>query len=157
MSDIEIVESLKRDLGEKALELSNPDVRRIFVRVAPTELVSAVTLLRDKYDCAYLATISGVDKGDTFEFLYHFASPVANINLRTEFPKSEPRIASICAVIPGAVLYERELQEMFGVKVEGIPDARRLNLPDDWPDGQFPLRKDWKHVRPQEVIPGGKS
>jgi membrane-bound hydrogenase subunit beta len=157
MPDIEIVESLKRDLGEKALELSNPDVRRIFVKVAPPELVPAVTLLRDKYDCAYLATISGVDKGDTFEFLYHFASPVANINLRTEFPKSEPRIASICAVIPGAVLYERELQEMFGVKVEGIPDPRRLVLPDDWPEGQYPMRKDWKHVRPQEVIPGGKS
>ena len=157
MSDIEIVESLKRDLGEKALDLTNPDVRRIFVKVAPPELVPTVTLLRDKYDCAYLATISGVDKGDAFELLYHFASPVANINLRTEFPKSEPRIASICAVIPGAVLYERELQEMFGVTVEGIPDPRRLNLPDDWPDGQFPLRKDWKHVRPEEVIPGGKS
>ena len=157
MSDIEIVESLKRDLGEKALDLTNPDVRRIFVKVAPADLVPAVTLLRDKYDCAYLATISGIDKGDAFELLYHFASPVANINLRTEFPKSEPRIASICAVIPGAVLYERELQEMFGVTVEGIPDPRRLNLPDDWPDGQFPLRKDWKHVRPEEVIPGGKS
>ena len=157
MSDIEIVENLKRDLGEKALELSNPDVRRIFVKVAPPDLVPAVTLLRDKYDCAYLSTITGLDKGDMFEFLYHFASPVANINLRTEFPKSEPRIASICSVIPGAVLYERELQEMFGVTVEGIPDPRRLNLPDDWPDGQFPLRKDWKHVRPEEVIPGGKS
>jgi Ni,Fe-hydrogenase III component G len=156
MSDIEIVENLKRDLGEKALELSNPDVRRIFVKVAQPDLVQAVTLLRDKYDCAYLATITGLDKGDVFEFLYHFASPAANINLRTECPRSEPRIASICAVIPGAVLYERELQEMFGVTVEGIPDPRRLNLPDDWPDGQFPLRKDWKHVRPEEVIPGGK-
>ncbi len=30
-------------------------------------------------------------------------------------------------------------------------------LPDDWPEGQYPLRKDWKHVRPVEVIPGGKS
>ena len=46
---------------------------------------------------------------------------------------------------------------MFGIVVEGIPDGRRLNLPDDWPDGQYPLRKDWKHVRPQEVIPGGES
>jgi len=156
MPDIEIVENLKRDLGEKALELSNPDVRRIFVKVALRDLVPAATILRDKYDCAYLATISGLDKGDVFEFIYHFASPVANINLRTECPRSEPRIASICAVIPGAVLYERELQEMFGVTVEGIPDPRRLNLPDDWPDGQFPLRKDWKHVRPEEVIPGGK-
>jgi membrane-bound hydrogenase subunit beta len=157
MSDIAIVESLKRDLGDKALELANPDRRRIFVKVAPADLVPAVTLLRDTYDCAYLATISGLDKGETFEFLYHFASPVVNINVRTEIPRTDLRLASICAVIPGAVLYERELQEMFGIVVEGIPDPRRLNLPDDWPEGQYPLRKDWKHVRPQEVIPGGKS
>jgi Ni,Fe-hydrogenase III component G len=157
MSDIAIFESLKRDLGDKALELANPDRRRIFVKVAPADLVPTVTLLRDTYDCAYLATISGLDKGETFEFLYHFASPVVNINVRTEIPRTDLRLASICAVIPGAVLYERELQEMFGIVVEGIPDPRRLNLPDDWPEGQFPLRKDWKHVRPQEVIPGGKS
>jgi len=157
MSDIAIVENLKRDLGDKVLELTNPDVRRIFLKVAPRDLVPAVTLLRDEYDCAYLATISGVDKGETFEAVYHFASAVVNINVRIEFPKSEPIIPSICAVIPGAVLYERELQEMFGLTVAGIPDPRRLNLPDDWPEGQYPLRKDWKHVRPQEVIPGGKS
>jgi membrane-bound hydrogenase subunit beta len=157
MSDTTIVESLKADLEAKALEITNPDRRRIFLKVAPAELVPAVTLLRDKYDCAHLSTISGVDKGEAFEMVYHFASPVANINLRFEVPRAEPRFASICAVIPGAVLYERELQEMFGVTVEGIPDGRRLNLPDDWPDGQFPLRKDWKHVRPAEIIPGGKS
>jgi len=157
MSDIEIVESLKRDLGAKALEIANPDRRRIFLKVAPADLVPAATLLRDRYDCAYLATISGVDQGETFELLYHFASTAANINVRTEVPRAEPRVASITAVIPGAILYEREIQEMFGIAVEGIPDGRRLNLPDDWPDGQYPLRKDWKHVRPAEVIPGGKS
>ena len=157
MSDIEIVESLKRDLGAKALEITNPDRRRIFLKVAAADLVPVVTLLRDRYDCAYLATITGLDKGETFEILYHFASPVASITVRTQVPRSEPRVASICAVIPGAVLYEREIQEMFGLTVEGIPDARRLNLPDDWPDSEYPLRKDWKFVRPVEVIPGGKS
>jgi membrane-bound hydrogenase subunit beta len=157
MSDIEIVESLKRDLGAKALEIANPDRRRIFLKVAPADLVAAVTLLRDAYDGAFLSTISGVDKGETFELLYHFASPVAAITVRTEVPRAEPRVASICPVIPGAILYEREIQEMFGIVVEGIPDGRRLNLPDDWPDRQYPLRKDWKHVRPAEVIPGGKS
>jgi Ni,Fe-hydrogenase III component G len=30
-------------------------------------------------------------------------------------------------------------------------------MPDDWPAGQYPLRKDWKFDRPQEIIPGGKS
>jgi membrane-bound hydrogenase subunit beta len=157
MSDIEIIEKLKGDLGAKALEIANPDRRRIFLKVAPADLVEAVTVLRDRHDCAHLSTITGVDKGETYELLYHFASTAASITVRTELAKAAPRVATICPVIPGAILYERELQEMFGIAVDGIPDGRRLNLPDDWPDGQFPLRKDWKHVRPAEVIPGGKS
>ena len=156
MSDTDIVESLKRDLGAKALDLTNPDRRRVFFKVTPADLLAAVTLLRDKYDCAYLATISGLDRGEAFEILYHFASPVCSITVRTEVAKAAPCVPSICAVIPGAVLYEREIQEMFGIAVEGIPDGRRLNLPDDWPDGVYPLRKDWKHVRPEEIIPGEK-
>ena len=157
MSDIEIVESLKKDLGAKALEVTNPDRRRVFLKIAAADLVPTVTLLRDKYDCAYLATITGLDKGESFELLYHFASPVVSLTVRASVPRTEPRLASICAVIPGAIFYEREIQEMFGITMEGIPDARRLNMPDDWPDGEYPLRKDWKFVRPVEVIPGGKS
>ncbi len=157
MSDAEIIDRLKQDFGAKAIEVSNPDRRRIFLKVAPSDLIAAATLLRDKYDCAYLATVSGVDKGETFEILYHFASPAANINVRTEIPKAAPHIATICPVIPGAILYERELQDMFGLVVDGIPDSRPLVLPDGWPAGNFPLRKDWKYERPAEIIPGGKS
>jgi membrane-bound hydrogenase subunit beta len=157
MSDAEIINRLKQDFGAKAIEVSNPDRRRIFLKVAPSDLVAAATLLRDKYDAAHLSTVSGVDKGETFEILYHFASPAANINVRTEIPKAAPHIASICPVIPGAILYERELQDMFGLVVDGIPDSRPLVLPDGWPAGNFPLRKDWKYERPAEIIPGGKS
>jgi formate hydrogenlyase subunit 5 len=60
-------------------------------------------------------------------------------------------------VIPGAILYERELQDMFGLKVDNIPDPRPLVLPDDWPAENYPLCKAWKHLRPEEKIPGGKS
>jgi len=157
MSDAEIIQRLQKDLGAKALEVANPDLRRIFLKVAPADLLAAVTLLRDGYDCAHLATVSGVDKGETFEILYHFASPAANINVRTEIPKASPHLPTICPVIPGAILYERELQDMFGMVVDGLPDPRPLVLPDGWPAGSHPLRKDWKHERPAEIIPGGKS
>jgi Ni,Fe-hydrogenase III component G len=43
---------------------------------------------------------------------------------------------------------------MFGIIVENIPDSRSLLLPDGWPQGAYPLRKDWKYERPQEIIPG---
>ena len=40
--------------------------------------------------------------------------------------------------------FERELSEMFGVTVVGIPNPERLYLPDDWPEGVYPLRKDFE-------------
>jgi Ni,Fe-hydrogenase III component G len=53
-------------------------------------------------------------------------------------------IETVTDIFPGAVLYERDLMEMLGVQVKGHPDPRRLFLPDDWPAGKFPLRKEVK-------------
>ncbi len=156
MTDAELIEKLKADLGDQ-VEIANPARRRIFLKVAPQRLVAVTTRLRDAFGVVFLSTISGVDMGETFEILYHFSTPETDFNLRTEIPKGDPHVPSITPIIPGAILYEREVQEMFGLTVDNIPDGRRLLLSDDWPDGQYPLRKDWKHVRPAEVIPGGKS
>lgn len=156
MTDAELIAKLKSDLGDQ-VEIANPERRRLFLKVAPASLVAVTTKLRDAYGVVFLSTISGVDNGTTFEIVYHFSTPETDFNLRTEIPRDAPRVASITPVIPGAVLYEREIQEMFGIVVDGLPDPRRLVLPDDWPEGVHPLRKDWKHDRPQEVIPGGKS
>ena len=157
MNDMETIEKAKALLGGKILEITNPAVRRIFLKIAPQDLVEAVRVLRDEFGFAYLATISGVDIGENYEILYHFANMYTQLNVRTQIPKAEPHISSICAVIPGAILYERELQDMFGMIVDDIPDPRPLVLPDDWPAGDHPLRKDWKFQRPEEKIPGGKS
>jgi len=157
MTDAELIEKLKADLGDKVAEITLPARRRLFLKVAPRDLVAVTTSLRDAYGFVFLSTISGVDNGEAFEIIYHFSTPETDLNLRTEIPKAVPHVDSITPVIPGAILYERELQDMFGLVIDGIPDPRPLVLPDDWPAGNYPLRKDWKFERPQEVIPGGKS
>jgi len=156
MNDLEIIGIIKDGLKEKALDIQNPAARRIFFRTDIAHLREAARFLKEKLGCDYLATISGVDKGENFEIIYHFANQFACINLRTLTLRSLPHIPSICPEIPGAVLYERELQDMFGMIVDGIPDPRPLVLPDDWPANNYPLRKDWKFERPPEKIPGGK-
>lgn len=59
---------------------------------------------------------------------------------RPEFPSVTPRV-------PAAVWGEREIRDMYGLTPVGIPDARRLVLPDDWPDELYPLRKDTMDYR----------
>ena len=49
---------------------------------------------------------------------------------------------SVTPFVPACVWGERELRDMFGLIPEGLPDRRRLVLPDDWPSGLYPLRKD---------------
>ena len=157
MTDQEKVEKANNLLGGMIVEIANPAPHRIFLTVAPKDLVAAVGLLKNGLDCWYIAAVSGVDKGEVYEIVYHFGDTSGNINVRTQVPKADPRLPSICAVIPGNVLYERELQDMFGIVVDGIPDGRPLVMPDGWPAGNFPLRKDWTFERPAEIIPGGKK
>ncbi|WP_305408534.1 hydrogenase large subunit [Photobacterium leiognathi] len=49
---------------------------------------------------------------------------------------------SITSTIPAAVWGEREVRDMYGLRPVGLPDERRLVLPDDWPEDLHPLRKD---------------
>ncbi|WP_281497642.1 NADH-quinone oxidoreductase subunit C [Ferrimonas balearica] len=49
---------------------------------------------------------------------------------------------SVTPVIPAAVWGEREVRDMYGLRPIGLPDQRRLVLPDDWPEDLHPLRKD---------------
>jgi Ni,Fe-hydrogenase III component G len=157
MTDAEKIDKAKALLGARLTAAANPAPHRVFLTVAPTDLRASVEALKTGLDQWYLATVSGVDKGDVYEILYHFGDTAGSITVRTAIPKADPHLPSICAVIPGAVLYERELQDMFGIVVDDIPDPRNLLMPDGWPENNFPLRKDWKFERPKEVIPGGKA
>ena len=51
---------------------------------------------------------------------------------------------SIALQIPAAALYEREIKDMFGLIPTGSADTRPLVLHEHWPDGIFPLRKEFE-------------
>jgi Ni,Fe-hydrogenase III component G len=92
-----------------------------------------------------MCIITGLDEGEDLGFLYHIADESGTILcLHTRAPKANPRIASVTDRFPSAHIYERELVDLFGAKVDGLPPGNRYPLPDDWPEGQYPLRKDWK-------------
>ncbi len=82
--------------------------------------------------------------GDSFLVLYHFCEGDLVLNLRVHPPSLEDsNVPSLSRLIPVAGIYERELQEMFGIVVDNIPDGSHFLLPEDWPEGVYPLRKDF--------------
>ena len=104
----------------------------------------------------HLAVVSGSDLGKTIELIYHFSLYFGtrhneiSLNISVELPKANPTIETICDHIPGALITEREKQEMLGVKIEGIPDSRRVFLPEEFPKGMYPWRKD--ETGPQKMV-----
>jgi len=98
-----------------------------------------------------LCTITGLDEGAALGFIYHLAKENGVVlNLHTSVPKEKPVIKTIMPYFPAAEDYERELVDLFGAQVQGLPEGSRYPLPDDWPANQFPLRKDWKPKTPEK-------
>jgi len=67
--------------------------------------------------------------------------------VRVHVDPANPFIDSITPLISGANWAEREARDMVGVHPKNHPDPRRLILADDWPDGVYPLRKDFPYDR----------
>jgi Ni,Fe-hydrogenase III large subunit/Ni,Fe-hydrogenase III component G len=62
--------------------------------------------------------------------------------VRALVPPHKPEFPAVTPRVPAAIWYEREVRDMFGLQPVGLPDERRLVLPDDWPADLHPLRKD---------------
>jgi len=96
----------------------------------------------------HLSVIAGADLGDAIRLLYIFSTQFGHeksehmVTFAVTLPKSDLSVPTISDLVPGAVFSEREKQEFFGIRVVGIPDGRRLFLPEDFPEGVYPWRKD---------------
>lgn len=64
---------------------------------------------------------------------------------------AQPEFPSVTPRVPAAVWGEREIRDMYGLTPVGLPDPRRLVLPDDWPEELYPLRKDTMDYRQRPV------
>ncbi|MBU4198897.1 MAG: NADH-quinone oxidoreductase subunit C [Verrucomicrobia bacterium] len=128
--------------------------RRVFLEVPHEQFRRVFEHAVNGMDFQHLCTITGLDDGDTLAFVYHLARlDGAVLSLKTRVPKASPVLRTISDLFPGGMIYERELADLLGARVEGLPEGNRYPLPEGWPDGQHPLRKDWKAEMLDGVYP----
>ena len=116
---------------------------RFWVAVDRTQLIPAVGILRDQFSIIQLAVIVGEDLRDAFQCNYVFTGSRVVV-LQVRIDRDRPTVPSLSQLVPGAMVYERELKDLFGIMPVGHPDLRRQAVPEDWPENVFPLRKDTK-------------
>jgi Ni,Fe-hydrogenase III component G len=136
-----ILDRLKEYFGDRIAV--NPKTRkRVYISASKRDFKEIIRFMIREQG-ARMAIATAVDTRPGIEVLYHMAydKQGAIISLRVMAEKPDPVIESITDIIEGAEWIEREMHEMFGLNYIGQPKPERLLLPDDWPDGVYPLLK----------------
>jgi Ni,Fe-hydrogenase III component G len=134
--------------------------RRMWVKLPMSELHTVMLYAKEQMDFGMLCTITGTDEGATIGLMYHLAQDSGIVmTLFTEAPKDGPGPATVTPFFPTAELAEREVIDLLGAQIQNMPDGSRYPLPEGWPDGQYPLRKDWKFAGnpPASAAPKAKE
>ncbi len=138
----DVVALLRKTLGDSIISVKASRQGRDFVQVRLGSQREALMTLLKMDEKTGLSAIIGVDLGKSIEVMYSIRIRGTLASIRTEVPKEDARMDSITDLLPGAGFHEREVADLFGVTFEGNPDQRRLILPETWPSGLYPLRKD---------------
>lgn len=150
--EYKLLKTIRDDLGDAILAEGtyvHSQPRRVFVSVVPDRIREVVQYMQETLDMWQFSTLSGRDLGDDLQACYHFflnKEKIA-ITLRVSVPRDKPEYPSLTTIVPAAEFVENELRELYGVIPVGHPNVRRVELPENWPKDEYPMRKDWADPR----------
>lgn len=140
-----ILKNITAKFGDRILKTDKKSEKRAYLDIYPKDVVDVTRYIFKDLGLRFNIA-SAVDDFDALEILYHFAHDKSGfvISVRAIIKeKSDPHIDTITKVTRSAWWIEREIHELFGVEFNGNDDLRPLLLPDDWPKGVYPLRKNF--------------
>ena len=127
------------------------------VAVVPVDRYhDAVRYCRDEpeFGCTYCDFVTSVDRGahGGFEVVTQLYSIEHHhqVRIKTRLPHEDPSVPTISDLYATCDWHEREMMEMFGIRVEGHPRPVKLLLAE--PFEGHPLRKDFPLIS-REVKP----
>lgn len=115
-------------------------------QAASEEVLRLAGLLTDDWAASLVLMVANdrrADKG-VFEVAYVFANDADHwfVHATVELPQDNPQLDSLATFYLPAGRFEREINDMFGIKIVGHPLTRRLVRHSFWPESYYPLRKD---------------
>jgi NADH-quinone oxidoreductase subunit C len=144
---MKLLKALKATLKNYIKDVKVHNERRIYITIDSKVLKECVNILFRQLNGRYII-ISGVDNFDSFELIYHFGfdSFGAIVSLRVFLERNNPEVVSLVDTIPGVFYIEREIWELLGINFVGHPNLKHFLLRDDWPEEDYPLRKNSNNI-----------
>ena len=140
-----MIELLQQKLPSGSFEATSSADGMPTIYVARERLVETMGALKNA-GFTFLADILAVDyipREPRFEVLYLLAdlSAPSRLRVKVRVPGADPSVPTLTGLWKMADWAERELWDMFGIRVDGHQDLRRILMPEDW-EG-FPQRRDY--------------
>jgi len=152
MNRAQILQALTERFPEEIIGIYEKSPKRIYIEIEANALVRIAQYIFKELGARFNIA-SGVDGRNEMEILYHFTVEDINlvISLRVRLPKTNLEVDSLTGVFVAAQWIEREIYELLGINFVGHPQLKRLLLPEDWPEGVHPLRKDYEEWDPNAI------
>ena len=139
-----IRDSIKERLTDKIRDWKEKSCRRIYLGIDKADIREVAKFFFAELGMRFI-TASGIDTPEGLEILYHFSfdesGEVYTLRVLLE-DKKHPELDSITPLFNGAEWIEREMWELLGIKFSGHPNLKRLLLAEDWPQENYPLRRE---------------
>jgi len=140
-----------REIEEKVIELGgiveSTTETTIFAEIPRKNIKELAKWLYNSG--AFLKTCVGVDEriiDNRLALYYIFGLDEKGLDVVVKISSLEREVLpSIIDIIPGAEWCELEARDLVGLHILGHENKPRFILPQDWPEGVYPLRKDIPH------------
>ena len=122
--DLQQLDIKLESIKDKLVSIDKTTERRIYLTCESENNYDLCKYLFKDLGCRFvIATV--IDLDNCYEILYHFTYDKLGV------------VVTVKSLI-------REMAELLGITFRNHPDMSRLILSDDWPEGEYPLRKERK-------------
>ncbi|MBP2631177.1 MAG: nickel-dependent hydrogenase family protein [Firmicutes bacterium] len=118
---------MKQDLPEVSRYIYQEQKARLFTMVGNDE-----RQINGRFALYYVFVLDEI---------HHF------ITVKIFLEESDPTFPSLADYMPALNWYEREVNDLLGLRAIGHPDRSPLIFHGDWPETAYPLRKDYVHSK----------
>ena len=120
------------------------NIKRLMIYIPKELLLKIANYLFNELGYRYII-VTAMDSKEGMEIIYHLSDDKSGwiVNLSVMLSRANPKIESITPVIYGAEWIEREIYDLLGIKFLNHPKPERFLMTEDWPEGKYPLRRDY--------------
>lgn len=147
--------NLKTKYSGKILQAEIPEPNRIKIYVNAEDLIEIMEYIAKELEFPSLEAVSGVDWETHFEVVYHIdrwdGDPtLIQVHVKLE-NRDNPEVPSVTSIWASADWHEREVFDLYGIRITNHPNLKRLLLPEEWDEYEhkhiselYPMRRDYK-------------